>query len=314
MAKKPATEQPSPESKRGAKPLPTAEIVGDQAVASAEAARHGELVAMNDHQQALVDQFGDGLPWHPDHYEAAIRIEIGRSAESFLRAGRMLLVARGCAVHGEWSGMLKRLNLGEDTALRMMAWARQVEGVANPARVRDLQAAASTIGKMIELSRLPDEQFRALAEEGRTGELDLDDVASMTRDELRAAVREARADLDAKDQRINKLSDDLNKEHEKTVKAQRRWKAADPDQQLVILKQSATEAEQAVLAALGGEKSGLRAAVRALAAHASDNGQDNDATIFIRDMIGRLLNGVRIVRDDEDLPIAIPLVNDGEEA
>ncbi|MGB3393225.1 MAG: hypothetical protein WA956_05705 [Stenotrophomonas sp.] len=313
MAKKPAPEQPASESKRGAKPLPDADIVGDQADDSAEAARHGELVVMNDHQQALVNQFGDGLPWHPDHYEAAIRIEIGRSAESFLRAGRMLLVARACCIHGEWGGMLKRLNLGETTALHMMAWARQVQGLANPARVQDLQAAASTIGKMIELSRLPEEQFKALAEEGRTGELELDDVASMTRDELRAAVREARADLEAKDQRINKLSDDLNREHEKTTKAQRRWKAADSDQQLVILKQSVTEAEQMVAAALGGEKSGLRAAVRALAAHASDNGQDNDAATFISDMIGRLLNSVRIVRDDEDLLIAIPLVNDGEE-
>ena len=40
-----------------------------------------------------------------------------------------------------------------------------------------LQNAASTIGKMIELSRLPDDQFKKLAEEGQTGELDLDDVA-----------------------------------------------------------------------------------------------------------------------------------------
>ena len=314
MSKKPLAEQPQPEIKRGAKPLPVAEIVGDQADANAEAERHSALVAMNEQQQALVDQFGDGLPWHPDHYEAAIRIEIGRSAESFLRAGRMLLVARACSVHGEWGGMLKRLNLGETTALHMMTWARQVQGLANPARVQDLQAAASTIGKMIELSRLPEEQFQKLAEEGTTGELDLDDVASMTRDELRAAVREARADIEAKDQRINKLSDDLNREHEKTTKAQRRWKAADPDQQLVILKQSVTEAEQLVLAALGGEKNGLRAAVRALAAHASENDQDSDAAIFISDMIGRLLNGVRIVRDDEELPISIPLVHDGEEA
>lgn len=312
MAKTPVADRQSPENKRGAKQLPAADIVGDQAVASEEAARHGELVAMNAQQSALVEQFGDGLPWHPDHYESAIRIEIGRSAESFLRAGRMLLVARACCVHGEWAGMLKRLNLGDDAALRMMAWARQMQGVANPARVRDLQAAASTIGKMIELSRLPEDQFKQLAEEGITGELDLDDVASMTRDELRAAVREARADLEAKDQRINKLSDDLNKEHDKTTKAQRRWKAADTDQQLVILKQAVTEAEQAVLAAYGNEKSGLRAAVRALADHAADNSQDGDAAIFLSDMFGRLLTGVRVARDDEELAISIPLTNDGE--
>ena len=67
-----------------------------------------------------------------------------------------------------------------------------------------------------------------------------------------------------------------------------------------------------VAAALGSEKNGLRAAVRALAEHASENGQDSDAAIFLSDMIGRLLTGVRIVRDDEELPIAIPLCNDVE--
>ena len=58
----------------------------------------------------------------PEAAEAFLRglkgvevFEIGRSAESFLRAGRMLLVARACCVHGEWGGMLKRLNLGDDT-------------------------------------------------------------------------------------------------------------------------------------------------------------------------------------------------------
>lgn len=274
MAKKPAAAQPQSEPKRGAKPLAPVVLSGDLMDDSKLADRGQQLAAKTDHQQALVQQFGDGLPWHPEHYEAAIRIEIGRSAESFLRAGRMLLVARACSVHGEWASMLKRLNLGDDTALHMMAWARQVAGLANPERVRDLQAAASTIGKMIALSKLPDDQFKALAEEGRTGELDLDDVASMTRDELRAAVREARANAEAKDQRITKLSDDVNKAEEKASLLRR----AKPDKKAGLM---LAELETAFAEARTALRSVANGAAQFLD-YASDHSLDFDEDVSAR--------------------------------
>ena len=284
---------------KGRKPLQDAAIVGDVMDSDALAENHQQLAAMSQHQQALVEQFGDGLPWHPDHYEAAIRIEIGRSAESFLRAGRMLLVARACSAHGEWGGMLRRLNLGETSALHMMAWARQVEGLSNPARVQDLQAAAGTIGKMIELSRLPDEQFQALADIGSTGELDLDDVANMTRDALRAAVRSARADMEAKDERITKLSNDVNKAEEKAAKAARAWKKASPDEQLDTLLREVEKAASSVRLAIaaGSEEAGLCGAVVAAMTHAADNGLSVDAEVA--GILSNLVNDLRAVRDHD---------------
>lgn len=284
---------------KGRKPLDTVAITGDVYDADKLDQRHQQLAVMNAHQQQLVDEYGDGLPWHPDHYEAAIRIEIGRSAESFLRAGRMLLVARACSVHGEWGGMLKRLNLGETSALHMMAWARQVQGLANPARVQDLQNAASTIGKMIELSRLPEDQFKKLAEEGQTGELDLDDVASMTRDELRDAVREARADAQAKDERIGKLSEQVNKAEEKASKAARAWKKASPDEQLDTLLRELEKAAGSVRLAIaaGSEEAGLCGAVVAVMVHAADNGLNVDAEVS--GILSDLVNDLRAVRDHD---------------
>jgi len=305
MAKKSAADQPHPEPKRGATPLAQVALNGDLMDADKLEERGRQLAAMTEHQQALVEEFGDGLPWHPDHYEAAIRIEIGRSAESFLRAGRMLLVARACCVHGEWGGMLKRLNLGDTTALHMMAWARQVAGLPNPARVQDLQAAAGTIGKMIELSRLPDDQFKKLAEEGMTGELDLDDVASMSRDELRAAVRELRADKDAKDARISKLSDEVNKAEEKASKAQRKWRGASPDDQQVILEQRIVEAKHEVLANIGTEKAGLTASILELAGHC--NTHQLDCAQFLSDTLNELISAVCRVRDDYELGFEVAL-------
>lgn len=106
------------------------------------------------------------------------------------------------------------------------------------------------------------------------------------------------------------MSEDLNKESEKTLKAQRRWKSATPDEQLVTLKQSVTEAEQNVLAAIGSPNSGLRASFQALADFARDNHLEEDAALFLSDVIGRVLTSVRIARDDEELAIAIPVTND----
>ncbi|MGH8386155.1 MAG: hypothetical protein ACRESJ_11750, partial [Pseudomonas sp.] len=220
-------------SKRGAKPVAQAEVVGPQLDADKLAERTQELVTLGEHQNEVVDQFGDGLPWHPDHYEAAIRGELRRGCEAFLRAGRYLVVARECAVHGEWYGLLDRLGLGQEQARRMIEAARRVACLPNPSHARDLMAATKSQSRLIELLSLPDEQFTKLATEGETKGLTLDDVEHMSRHELRSAIRDARANADAKDQRINKLSDDLNKEHEKTLKAQRRWKAATPDEQLV---------------------------------------------------------------------------------
>ncbi|MCD7099092.1 hypothetical protein [Stenotrophomonas sp. MMGLT7] len=297
----------------GRKTLAPAEQAGPEYIGKTPADEAQQIEALRTHQLELVEKFGDGLPWQPEHYEAAIRSELHRGCEAFLRAGRYLLVARECALRGEWSGMLQRLGMEPRQAQRMMEAARRVAMLPNASTSTHLVAAVNNESKLIELLSLPEDQFAELAEVGETGDLALDDIVTMSVRELREQIRELRADVDAKDQRISKLSDDLNKEHEKVSKANRRWKAADPDQQLIILKQSVTEAEQAVLLVLGSDKTGLRAAFRALAAHASDNDQDNDAAIYLSDVIGRLLTAVRMVRDDEELPISIPLVNDGAE-
>lgn len=293
---------------KGRKPLEPIAVTGDVYDADTLTERHQQLAVMSEHQQVMVSQFGDGLPWHPDHYEAAIRIEIGRSAESFLRAGRMLLVARACCAHGEWSGMLRRLNLGDDTALHMMAWARQVAGLPNPERVRDLQAAAATIGKMIALSKLPPEQFRALAEEGQTGQLALDDVASMTRDELMTVVREARADAQAKDERIGKLSEQVNKAEEKASKAARKWKSASPDEQQIMLEQRIVEAKHAIIANIGADKSGLVASFIELADHCNEHSLD--CSQFMGDTLDEMIAALRRVRDDYNFGFAVELAID----
>ncbi|HEL3182413.1 TPA: DUF3102 domain-containing protein, partial [Stenotrophomonas maltophilia] len=184
-----AEKQPN---KRGAKPLAQAESVTPELDTSNLAERSQELVTLGEHQSEVVDQFGDGLPWHPDHYENAIRSELRRGCEAFLRAGRYLVVARECAAHGEWVEMLQRLNLSQPQAHRMIEAARRMLLLPNHSHANDLIAATKSQSRLIELLSLPEEQFIELAEQGETGGLSLDDVETMSRAELRAAIRDAR--------------------------------------------------------------------------------------------------------------------------
>ncbi|HHA2767531.1 TPA: hypothetical protein ACOECM_001509 [Stenotrophomonas maltophilia] len=297
-----AEKQPN---KRGAKPLAQAEPVVQDLDADKLAERSQELVTLGEHQSEVVDQFGDGLPWHPDHYENAIRGELRRGCEAFLRAGRYLVVARECAAHGEWQQMLDRLDLGRAQAFRMIEAAKRVSALPNVSAPKHLIAAAKNSTKLVELLSLPEEQFVELATTGETADLTLDDVERMTFRELRAAIRDARADLDAKDQRITKLSDDLNKAEEKTAKAQKKWKKATPDEQsqelLTQLEQAAAQVRIAI--ASGSEEAGFSGAVITLMQHAEQHNLNVDEQVA--GIIASLINDLRLVRDHQEVGVTV---------
>lgn len=251
---------------------------------------------------AVEVEFGDGLPWSAEHYEAEIRGELRRGCESFLRAGRLLVVARQCATHGEWSGMLERLGLEPRQAQRMMEAARRM---ANASTSTHLIAAAKSQGKLIELLSLPEDQFAELAETGETAGLDLDDVAGMTVRELREAVREAREQLAAKDEvsaskerRIERLTADL-------AKARRERAKATPDETAAELREHASLAALQVRIDLmaHGNADSLYTRFADLREHAESLGDASAFDDYMAGLIGELLGEVRKVRDHYSLPI-----------
>lgn len=305
MASKQASK---PAATKGRKPLPKAEPAGPQLDGTALAVRHGELVTMSAEQQALIDQFGDGLPYIREIYIAESQRDMRTAAEAGVRIGRRLIVMKAHEPHGEWMSSLAQLGIGQDTAERMMAAARRLAALPNSATSRNLIEAAKSQSKLFELLSLPEAQFKELAVSGETGDLSLDEIEQMTVRELRDAVREARADLEAKDQRINKLSEDVNKAEEKATKAARKWKGASADEQQVALEQRAVAAKHELLANLGSEKSGLTLAFIDLADHC--NKHDLDCSRFMGDLIGELLTAVRTLRDGYEYGFAVPVVND----
>mgnify|MGYP006889688710 FL=1 len=257
------------------------------------------LETMHERQLQLVEQFGDGLPWHLDHYEAAIRREVRRGCESFLRAGSYLVVARECALHGEWRGMLDRLGIEESQARRMMEAARRIQSLPNRATSHDLIQAAGNQSKLIELLSLPDDQFTELAVTGEAGDLSIDEIEAMSTRELREAIREARADIAAKDERNQKLTEAVERAKENEAKAKRKWQAGTPDEQLQTLLRELEGAANSVRFAIaaGSEEVGLSAAIIAVINHAEDNNLNVDAQVA--GVISDLINDLRTVRDHD---------------
>jgi hypothetical protein len=264
----------------------------------------GELVEReSDYQrnkQLLVAEFGEGLHWDPDHYTAAIAAEMKRGCEAFLRAGRLLLVAKGCASHGEWSGMMERLGLEPRQAQRMMEAAKRVAALPNASTSTHLLEAAGSPSKLIELLSLPEDQFSELAEEGETGELSLDDVAKMTVRDLRNAVREARADLDAKDERAAERERKIEALQKELRKAKGQRDRASPEERATELRTLATTTQMHLVASVHAQGETADSlferfqALREAAEQAGDAGEHDD---FMAGLVGDLLGQLRRLRD-----------------
>lgn len=260
----------------------------------------------NERRELAIAEFGDGLPWSLEHYESEIRGEMRRGCESFLRAGRYLVVVRECTTHGEWQGMLDRLGLSQPQAHRMVEAARRMARLPNHSRANDLVSAAGTQSKLIELLSLPDDEFEELAMAGATGDLTIDSVAKMTRDELRAAVRDARGDIDAKDTRAANQEREIESLRKQLSKARLEANRATPDETAAKLRDKCQIAAGQCCAdvlSTSEEAMSLYNRFTQLRAHAADQGNLTAHDAYLGGLIGEVMAALRSLRDELGLPI-----------
>lgn len=194
------------------------------------AAVHTGLQAMDAQQQALVQQqarvravatqLGYQLPadaTDPDLIQRDIAANMSRTAEAMLQVGLGLICLKEACQHGEFMARLEVLRFEPSVAQRYMKVARKL---SNTATSQHLLRVVDSQSKLLELIVLDDGEIEELAQTGETGELKLDDVATMSVKDLRAKVRElrqekkAQADISteskrSRDERINKLEDEL---------------------------------------------------------------------------------------------------------
>lgn len=191
MAKKPT---PAPESKEP--PMNDALIRQDFQAANALAVVQAE---QNERVTALARQLNYQGSTDPGALENSARDAAEYLGKSIYMLGTCLILLKEASGHGKFLPALERLGVSQDAAGRYMAMARRF---ANSATSRNLEKLG--FSKMTELLPLDDEQIEELTELGQTGELALDDVATMSVKQLRAAVRKERT--------VRQRQEEVNKE------------------------------------------------------------------------------------------------------
>jgi hypothetical protein len=152
---------------------------------------------------------------NPDALEAEIRGYQQTAVESMFAIGARLLVMRTVTDHGDWIKRLERLSMAPRAAQRVM---QATLKFADPSKPRDKLLQLGR-GRLIELLTLDDEELDVLQDGGDVMELDLDEIAGMSTTELRATLREARAERDAARKLAKKRADEIDRLQERAEHA-----------------------------------------------------------------------------------------------
>lgn len=206
-------------SKPGRKPSPAAEQVPVTIDASSTALSVSVLDARAERVRAVALQVGYQLPGggvDADLIQRDIAANMRRSVEACLEVGRGLTALKAACEHGEFGMRLGVLGIEDRVSRRFMLAAAKF---SNRALAPDLTKAIGTQSKLFELLVLEDDEVEELAAGGEVRGLDADDIAGMTRNELRAALKDARETIDAKDRVLASNSERITSLEEKTARA-----------------------------------------------------------------------------------------------
>ncbi|MGL9772927.1 MAG: DUF3102 domain-containing protein [Sodalis sp. (in: enterobacteria)] len=203
----------------GRKALPmTAEIALEQPLAPN---LMNNLNALAEHQQTIMDKYGEGLPYERERIVHEARFYMAQSAEAMLEVGKRLIILKENEPHGDFMKIVEgNLGLSYRTAARVM---QVLIKYLSPTLQSKLPALA-TLGKikLFELMTEDDENLAALAEGGTIAGLTLDEVDRMSVRELKAKLRETRDNLEASRRLVNEKDQKTNELNENRLLTQHR--------------------------------------------------------------------------------------------
>ncbi|MCO1336237.1 DUF3102 domain-containing protein [Microbulbifer sp. OS29] len=178
------------------------------------------------HSREITELYLDGQPYDRLRLVNEARFCLAQSAEAMLEAGRRLIVIKEHEPRGELQQIIEQeLGLNQRVAQRMMQAAAKFLSPKLGKQSKALVQLGKT--KLYELMLEDDEELAELADGGTVAGLNLDDIDRMSTRELRLALRDARADNEAKDSVIA----DKNKKLDELVTKKKRIKKIPPDQE-----------------------------------------------------------------------------------
>ena len=225
--------------------------------AEGEAARAAQENAL-----ALAQDLGYEGSMTVTALEDEIRFYQRRSVEAVLELGKRLLLLKELTPRGEFQERISDLGIAYRMAAKFMAATLKFSKVNSSS----LLEAAGTQTKLLELVVLDDAEIEALESGESVRGVTLDKIETMSVSELKAALRESRADLEAsreavarRDEKVRSLEEELNKKRIQTLP---------PDE---IGDQLRTEASRIAYTAEAEIRGNLRLAFQELEKHAEEN-------------------------------------------
>ncbi|EBB6207025.1 DUF3102 domain-containing protein [Salmonella enterica subsp. enterica serovar Java] len=193
------------------KPIPTQTI--DVIDGAAPDNLSVELNEISQHRVAIMEQFGEGLPYDRERIVHETKFYMAQSAEAMLEVGKRLVILKESEGHGNFTSIVTdQLGLAERTARLIMQAALRYTSPALESKRQTF--AVLDKSKLFELMTEDDESLVELAEGGTVAGMTLDDIDRMSVRELRKALRESKEDLSAsrklnaeKSQEINELKE-----------------------------------------------------------------------------------------------------------
>lgn len=247
----------------------------------------GALTALGKQTAMVAEQLGYALQYNRERVVQEARFFMAQSAEAMLEAGKRLIILKENEPHGAFIDIVEtQLGLAKRTAQLMMQ--ASVRYLQNPALASKAQTLA-LLGKskLFELMVLLDDDIEELAEGGTIAGLKLDDIERMTSRELKAALREERAEHKA----TNEVLGDTTQKYTRLKTKQAR---ITPPTQDDIGAQLRSESSRYALEAEGFIRGSLRDGFMQLQTHAQENNANHDEYMAgILAQLGRCIMEVR---------------------
>ncbi|SED48721.1 hypothetical protein [Pseudomonas anguilliseptica] len=279
---------------KGVEPIELQPLDGETLLAT-----HNRMAVLHTEQEAsvraLAVQLGYQLPadcTDPDLIQRDIAANMRRSVEACLEVGRGLSVLKAACEHGQFMARLDVLGVERTVAARFMQAATKFAG-----RTAPMLKAIGNQTKLFEMLILNDEEIDELELSGQTGELRLDDVASMSVKELRAALREARDSYSAQGEVMARKNRELDETRQTLEKTRRQVVAMTPDERAKELRQEVAALAYEAETDITGK---LRAGFNKLVEHSEEHGVDHRS--FKATLVRQLEGLLASIRSEFHLP------------
>lgn len=130
--------------------------------------------------------------------EDGIRLYQRRTIEDLFELGKRLLLLKEQTQHGEFVSRVELLGFDKSLARKLMVATLKFSKVETSPLLKTVKSQS----KLLELIVLDDSDIEIIEDGGSIGDVCLDTIETMSVRELKKALREAKADIDAKDQII----------------------------------------------------------------------------------------------------------------